>query len=91
MSTKAEIIEAGARAIHEDQCSSPDEVCNPDCFRVKELAEAALSAMLLLIKRAMIDEIRSKLNQRALYQGEVATARNRGLHDAAQLIERFEL
>ena len=55
MPTKTEIIEAGARAIHEDQCSSPDEVCNPDCFRAKELSEAALTAMLPLILKALED------------------------------------
>lgn len=88
MPTKTEIIEAGARAVHEDQCSSPDEVCNPDCFRAKEVAEVALSAILPLIKQQLVAEMKAEGYKRDVLMtpDEVDL-----VEELVGIVERFEL
>lgn len=93
--TKTEIIEAGAEAIHESQCSIPDEVCNPDCFRVKELAEAALEAMLPLVKQSLADSVRYAHIKDSWPQEQDAYEYEEwfyvGIEYATKLIRDFEL
>lgn len=112
MPTRTEIIEAGARALNAAGWTCAGGLHEPGCFDIckecrkvsAEVTEAALSAMLPLIKAQMVAEVRelhqpvSKLLGRGWGEriGEVASFCNRchqSLHPCAtiRLVEGFEL